>query len=310
MSTPERTIVDVVEYTDVQCVGPGRASRSCAGSGPATASSCAGGASSASWCTTSAVPHPDEDPHASAEAFRAGWLEVAGHTGAPVPRSIEWTSTSSRRASLAAKAAELQGPVVAERVVRRLREAFFVAGRAVDTPSRIADAVVGVPDLDVPRLLADAATQEIRAEIRADFEEARAPDPEVIGLEHASPNPGAARPAGDRLRYGFPTLVFNGSAGRAIVPGWRPASAYDDAVRRVAPAIEARSLPPLDSADALEHYRSLTLAELELLTGSQLPPLDAVPIVTATTPLFVHGDDVAAGHFARRVPVPPEHAAV
>jgi hypothetical protein len=132
----------------------------------------------------------------------------------------------------------------------------------------------------------------------------------VVGLEHASPNPGAARPAGDRLRYGFPTLIFSGPAGRSIVPGWRPAAAYDDAVRRVAPSVDALSLPPLDSADALERYRSLTLAELELLTGSQLPPLDAVPIVTATTPLFAHGDDVAAGHFSRRVPVPPEHASV
>jgi predicted DsbA family dithiol-disulfide isomerase len=302
------TVVDVVEYTDVQCVWSWS-------SEPKLRWLRARYGDQLRWRRVFGIlvhdiggPHPDDDPNASAEAFRAGWLDVAGHTGAPIPRSIEWTSTSSRRASQAAKAAELQGPVIAERVVRRLREAVFVAGRAVDTPSRIADAVAGVPDLDVPRLLADAASPEIRAAIRADFEDARDPDPEVIGLEHASPNPGAARTAGERLRYGFPTLVLTGEAGRRIVPGWRSAETYDDAVRAVAPSVVPRPGPALGATEALERYRSLTLAELELLTGSQLPPLDAVPIVTSTTPLFVHADDVAAGHFARRARVPSEHA--
>jgi predicted DsbA family dithiol-disulfide isomerase len=245
------------------------------------------------------VTHPDDAPELSAEAFRAGWVDVAGHTGAPIAPWLEWSSSSSRRASLTAKAAELQGPEIAEHVLRRLREAVFVAGRSVDTPSRIADAVAGVPALDVPRLLADAASTRTRVALRADFEETRNPDPEVIGLEHASPNPGAARPAGERLRYSFPTLIISGPGGRRIVPGWRTAETYDDAVRAVAPFASPSQKPPIDAANALERYRSLSLAELELLTGSQLPPLEAVPIITSTTPLFVHADDVANGPLAR-----------
>jgi hypothetical protein len=174
----------------------------------------------------------------------------------------------------------------------------FVAGRSVDTPSLIAEAAAGVPGLDLPRLLTDLGSAKVRAAVRADFEEARHPDPEVIGLVHASPNPGAARPAGARLRYSFPTLIICGPAGRRIVPGWRTAETYDDAVRAVRPEIEPSRRSPITAAEALEEYRSLTLAELELLTGSQLPPLDAVPVITATTPLFVHADDVANGPFA------------
>jgi predicted DsbA family dithiol-disulfide isomerase len=245
------------------------------------------------------LTHPYEDPAVSAEAFRASWIEVAGHTGAPIARAIDWSSSSSRRASLTAKAAELQGPEIAERVLRRLREAVFVAGRPVDTPSRIADALVGVPALDLPQLLAAATSARVRAAIRADVEETRHPDPDVIDLVHASPHSGAARPAGERLRYAFPTLIISGPQGRRIVPGWRTAETYDDAVRAVSRDATPSQQPPISASEALERYRSLSLADLELLTGSQLPPLEAVPIVTATTPLFVHPDDVEQGQFAR-----------
>jgi predicted DsbA family dithiol-disulfide isomerase len=282
--------VEIVEYTDPQCVWAWS-------SEPKLRWLRARYGDQLHWRRVFGVQVQDLD--GSAEAFRAGWVDVAGHTGAPIASAIEWSSTSSRRACLAAKAAELQGDEIAERVLRRLREAVLVAGRPVDTPSRIADAVGGIPGLDLPRLIADAGSPVIRAAIRADFEETRSPDPEVIGLEHASPNPGAARQAGERLRYGFPTLVIRGPSGRRIVPGWRTAETYDDAIRAVDPSLRPAQDPSLGAAEALERYRSLSLAELELLTGSQLPPLDAVPIITATTPLFVHADDVADGPFAR-----------
>jgi predicted DsbA family dithiol-disulfide isomerase len=287
--------VEIVEYTDPQCVWAWS-------SEPKLRWLRARYGATLRWRRVFGVQVQDLD--GSAEAFLTGWVDVAGHTGAPIAPAIEWSSTSSRRACLAAKAAELQGDEVAERVLRRLREAVLVAGRPVDTPSRIADAVGGVPGLDLPRLIADAGSPAIRAAIRADFEEARNPDPAVIGLEHASPHPGAARRAGERLRYAFPTLVISGPAGRRIVPGWRTAETYDDAIRAVDPSLRPSQDPSISAAEALERYRSLTLAELELLTGSQLPPLEAVPIITATTPLFVHADDVAHGPFSRVVGSP------
>ncbi len=74
MSTPERTIVDVVEYTDVQCVWSWS-------SEPKLRWLRARYGEQLRWRRVFGVlvhdiggPHPDEDPHASAEAFRAGWL--------------------------------------------------------------------------------------------------------------------------------------------------------------------------------------------------------------------------------------------
>jgi predicted DsbA family dithiol-disulfide isomerase len=292
----EMSVVQVVEYTDPQCVWAWS-------SEPKLRWLRARYGAQLRWRRVFGLQVHDHD--LSLEAMHDALVDVAGHTGAPIAWSLEWAATSSRRASLAARAAELQGPEVAEHVLRRLRESVLVAGRPVDTPSRIAHAVAGVPGLDLPRLLADASSQAVRTSLRADFEEARRPDAEVIGLEHPSAHPGAAVPTGARLRYAFPTLVIRGPAGRRIVPGWRSAETYDDAVRAVAPEVVPSQAPPLAAAEALERYRSLSLAELELLTGSQLPPLEAVPIITSTTPLFVHAADVAGGPFSRAVDVIP-----
>jgi predicted DsbA family dithiol-disulfide isomerase len=292
----EMDVIEVVEYTDPQCVW------SWSSEGKLRWLRARYGAQ-LRWRRVFGLQVHDHD--LSLDAIHSSLVDVAGHTGAPIAWSLDWAATSSRPASLAARAAEQQGLDVAEHVLRRLRESVLVAGRPVDTPSRIAAAVTGVPGLDLPRLLADASSQALRASLRADFEEARSPDPEVIGLVHASAHPGAAVPAGERLRYAFPTLVIRGPAGRSIVPGWRSADTYDDAVRAVAPGATPSAELPLTAAEALERYRSLTLAELELLTGSQLPPLEAVPIITSTTPLFVHADDVAEGPFAHAVEVIP-----
>jgi predicted DsbA family dithiol-disulfide isomerase len=289
-------VVEVVEYTDPQCVW------SWSSEAKLRWLRARYGAQ-LRWRRVFGLQVHDHD--LSLDAIHSSLVDVAGHTGAPIAWSLDGAATSSRRASLAARAAELQGPDVAEHVLRRLRESVLVAGRPVDTPSRIAAAVTGVPGLDLPRLLADASSEAVRAALRADFEEARKPDPEVIGLQHPSAHPGAAVATGERRRYAFPTLVIRGPNGRTIVPGWRSADTYDDAVRAVAPQATPTAELPLGAAEALERYRSLTLAELELLTGSQLPPLDAVPIITSTTPLFVHAQDVAEGPFGRAVEVIP-----
>ncbi len=81
---------------------------------------------------------PDRDPVDGAEEWRADWLAVAAHSGAPITPRLEWMHASTWPASRAAKAAEAQGDEVAEAVLRRLREAVFVDGRPADNPERIA----------------------------------------------------------------------------------------------------------------------------------------------------------------------------
>src|SRR5262249_49523278 len=106
---------------------------------------------------------------------------------------------------LAAKAAELQGAEIAERVLRRLREATFVFGEPPDTPDRIRAAVRGVRGLDLEHLAADASSARVRDAFHADWEEARAPNAFVRDLQEEGEGSGRAKESEGHTRYVFPT---------------------------------------------------------------------------------------------------------
>ncbi|WP_051472204.1 DsbA family oxidoreductase [Patulibacter minatonensis] len=237
--------------------------------------------------------HPTRDAVRDAEAFRDDWLAVAVHTDAPVPVRLDRQHRSTRPASHAVRAAERQvtaeHPDVADRVLRRLREAVFVHGRPADTRERIADALAGVDGLDLDRLLGDLDDPEVLASVQADWEETRRPHPAVIGRTGPGPNPGGAKPDGERTRYGFPTLLLRGPAGEEVVSGWNDVAALARAVESVGarPVDTARTLDP---DEALARYRTLTAADLRITTGGR-EPLGAVRIDTATTPIWVHPDE-------------------
>ncbi|QMU80373.1 hypothetical protein GXW83_18450 [Streptacidiphilus sp. PB12-B1b] len=236
-------------------------------------------------------PAPDPDAET---AWYAGYVaEVAGHTGAPRAARLERVALSSWPASLAARAAEAQGPAVAERVLRRLRESVFVLGEPADTPERVLDCVRGVPGLDAERLRADAASAAVEASVRADRAEARAPLPEVIDLDGPPPHSGRARELDDgSLRYALPTIVVSGPGGRRVVPGLRPAQAYAQALRAVWPELPQE--PERCSAGAaLELHRSMTTRELQLLSTEGCPPPEAVRVDTAGGPLWLHPQEAA-----------------
>ena len=186
---------------------------------------------------------PAPDPAAEAAWYLEELREISGHTGAPCPARLGWVTATSWPASLAAKAAERRGPRAADAVLRRLRETTFLDGRPADTPERVADALRTVDSLvDIDQLLSDAGSPGILDAVRRDHAETRAPIPEVFAVDAASArHPGRAKPLGedpaDGYRYALPTLVFTGSGGRAVVPGWRPAHEYLDAVRRAAPEL-------------------------------------------------------------------------
>lgn len=240
-----------------------------------------------------ALTHPTRDAVRDAEAFRGDWLDVAAHTDAPVPAGLDRMHRSTRPASHAVRAAERQATPehgdLADRVLRRLREAVFVQGRPADTPDRLADALAGVEGLDVARLLRDLDDPQVVASVQADWEETRNPHAAVIGRTGPGPNPGAAKPDGERLRYGFPTLILRGPAGEQVVSGWNDAATLVRAVEAVGgPSADAPAA--LDPDDALARYRTLTTADLRLTTGGR-EPQDAVRIETATTPLWVHPDE-------------------
>ena len=196
---------------------------------------------------------PAPDPVAETAWYHHHLHEIAQHTGAPVPAVLERVAATSRPASLAAKAAEIQGPAIAERVLRRLREQLFLTGKPPDTPRRVRQTISNIAGLDVARLEADMVSDAVVEALARDYAETFAPVPELADVGGADnqavssravgsravgaggPHPGGAKEIDGRLRYAFPTLLITGPAGRRVVPGWRPLAEYVDAIRAAAP---------------------------------------------------------------------------
>jgi predicted DsbA family dithiol-disulfide isomerase len=243
---------------------------------------------------------PAEDDPAPDPAAETAWYQlfvddVCRHTGAPAARRLEWVCLDSWPASLAATAALAQGVAPAERVLRRLREQTFVRGCPADTETAVLAAVSGIPGLDLDRLTRDLTSTDVLNQVRADRALTRSPGAEVLGPDAPaaagdSPHPGRAKETPDGFRYALPTVVLEGPAGRAVVPGWRPLGEYLDAVRRVAPEVRlAGRLPSAESA--LARWRTLTAPDLALLSDDKCPPATALEIRLRHGSLWVHPDE-------------------
>ncbi|MDX3850078.1 DsbA family protein [Streptomyces sp. AK02-01A] len=234
---------------------------------------------------------PAPDPDAEARWYEQFIREVTAHTKAPYARRLRWLTRSSWPASLAAKAAQSQGPEIAEQVLRRLRESTFVLGTPADTADGVLAAVRGVPGLDTGRLLSELAAPATREAVRADWAETRRPVAAVLDLDEPGPHPGRAKEVGDCRRYALPTLLFDGPGGRVCVPGWRSVETCLDAARTAAGGPLPLTSVRLSATAALERWRSLTGPELALLTEERKPPSEAVRTDTGNGPLWRHPDE-------------------
>ncbi|WP_263165038.1 DsbA family protein [Streptomyces sp. SCSIO ZS0520] len=286
------TALEVVEYTDPLCPWSW-------GSEPVFRQLRAGLAGRARWRRAYAILFDEDEEPAPDPAAETAWYEgyvaeIAAHTGAPRADRLRRVAASSWPASQTAAAAELQGPQVAERVLRRLRETVFVLGVPADTPESALAAARGVPGLDADRLAADAASPAVRARVAADRAEARRPVPEVREAADGSPHPGAAKETPDgELRYALPTLLFRSGDRYRAVPGRRGWAEYAAAVASLCP--EPLAAPaPLAPAAALARFATLTGPEAAVLTTGSWPPPDAVRQETAGGPLWLHPSEAAA----------------
>ncbi|MEU6289321.1 DsbA family protein [Streptomyces sp. NPDC046988] len=246
----------------------------------------------------------DDDPVPDPVAETAWYAEyvarIGRHTGAPRAGRLSRVAASSWPASLVAKAAELQGAGVADRVLRRLRETVFVLGEPADTAALALSAVDGVPGLDPVRLAVDARSGAVLEGVRADRAEARRPIPESRSVPDGSPHPGAAKETVDGgYRYALPSVLVRGPERRRLVPGRRPYEAYADALHEVCPT-PAREPERLAADEALRRYRSMTEPERTLLTDGPWPPAGAVRVETANGPLWLHPEEAATHPATRR----------
>ncbi|MER5407582.1 DsbA family protein [Streptomyces sp. NPDC002769] len=296
--SPVPPVVEVVEYTDPLCPWAW-------GSEPVFRKLRAALAGRVRWRRAYAIlfDHDDDPPPdpAAETAWYARYVEeISAHSHAPRALRLSRVAASSWPSSLVAKAAELQGGDVAERVLRRLRETVFVLGEPADTSALALSAVRGTPGLDLRRLTAEAASETVLEQVRADRAEARRPVPEVLAPGGGSPHPGAAKETADGgRRYALPTLLVRSPAGCRAVPGWRSFEEYAAAVDAFRPGL-LRVPARLSPADALERYRSLTDPERRLLTDGAWPPAHAVRVDTGNGPLWLHPDEAAVHPAAGR----------
>lgn len=147
---------------------------------------------------------------------------------------------SSIPASIAVKAVGFQDPALEDRFLRRVREAFFVEGRRVDTSEALVKLAAEVPGIDLKRLVREMHDRGAKKAFMVDFEAARDPLPDARALEPA-PDTGG-------MRYAFPTLVLRNRDG-----AHRVLSMEDDltarlaAVHALAPELMPRRSPSIEA---------------------------------------------------------------
>lgn len=212
------------------------------------------------------------------------WRNVSDLTGMPYPTPLHHPWTSSEDACRLVKAAELQGADVADRLLRRLRESFFVFGRPADTIERGLALAPGIPGLDLPRLERDAKGPEAEQAFADDWEEARRPNEYVRTLADDRVGFGRAQVHNGRLRYGLPCMLLAGPAGETTVAGWQDWVGWERALEAVAPGSVAAARPLPTPAQAFDTWPLLAPPELELLCGPGAEP-----------PPGVHSHDWGAG---------------
>jgi len=210
------------------------------------------------------------------------WAGVGALTGMTFPSPLHYAHVCTDLAGRVVKAAERQdrqatGEGPSDRLLRRMRESWFVFGRPADTVGRGLAVAAGVDGLDVDRLAQDVEDPAVEAAYRANWEEARRPNEHARSLPDKRVGYGAAQPAGDRMRFGLPCMILTGPAREVTVSGWRDWATWESALHTVDPGIvrDARPLPT--PAEAFATWPVLARPELEVLCGPDaVLPSDAV----------------------------------
>jgi hypothetical protein len=219
----------------------------------------------------------DTDDPAFLQRVVAYHANVGATTGMPHPTRLAWAAVSSIEGNRAVKAAELQGAGPADRLLRRMREDWYVFGRPADTRPRIVAGARTVPGLDADRLAVDLAGAAVEAAYQADLDEARRPNAAAFAVPDERVGYGGVRREFGYVRFGYPTVIFRGSGGEHTVPGWRPMTAYLDAMEAAERGVTERPRPDPHPEQALAEWPLLAQTELEFLCGpGARPPADAV----------------------------------
>ncbi|WP_165423808.1 DsbA family oxidoreductase [Ktedonosporobacter rubrisoli] len=187
------------------------------------------------------------------------WFQVREFSGMPLDEKI-WHSDppgSSYPACLAVKAAERQGPAIAEQYLRRLREAVMLERRNIARQEILLAAAQEVKQIpsqeeqfDLDRFRADLNAPETVEAFRQDLRDAA-----YYGIGR------------------FPTLILRRNNGRSLIlVGYRPYDALCAAVDSLVPDIRQKHALPREDliVDYVQQWRSATVHELAEVLGEQL----------------------------------------
>lgn len=198
------------------------------------------------------------------------WLQAGAVSGMPIQADlwIDDPPDSSLPACRAVKAAQMQSPAAAERMLRGLREAAMLDGLNIARPEVIEAVALRLPAearFDFDRFAADLASPASLTALEEDVKETR--------LQ------GVGR---------YPTLFLRApGAPQRVVTGWRPYDEFEAAVRELVPEL-GPPRPIVDAQAYAAYWRGALEREIEEGIGAPAargcPPPAAAAAADATGP--------------------------
>ncbi|MDX6437969.1 MAG: hypothetical protein QOF45_552 [Gaiellaceae bacterium] len=202
-------------------------------------------------------------PLRSAEGYARRFRRF-GMPFAPEPRA---RVIGTGRACRAVVAARLQAPGSEWAAFRALQFAWFTTTLILDEDDGIAQALSGVPGIDVDAVVGSIGVPEVEAAYLRDRVEARSAAASPAELQ------GKTATTDGPVRFTAPSVVFEHGRNRLVAGGWQTVEAYDVLVANLIPDGERRGVPD-DPVTLLQRFPGgLTTQEVaQLLTrGNDAP---------------------------------------
>jgi predicted DsbA family dithiol-disulfide isomerase len=194
------------------------------------------------------------------------------------------------------KAAQHQGDLVGEAVLRLLRFGWFTTDLVMDEEPALREVLESVDGLDAEQALADWRSPEIEAAYQSDRAETRNPTAFSVKLGRTAKSDGPDR-------YTAPSLVLRAEGRELVAPGYQPFEAVDVLVLNLVPQADRLPVPSVDKLLA-SYPGGLTTAEVARVLADTTDEPDLAAAEDALIKLSVAGgaQRQALGHDALWTP--------
>jgi predicted DsbA family dithiol-disulfide isomerase len=203
------------------------------------------------------------------------------HRGMPMSTGPRTRPYGTGRACRLVKAAQQQGVLEGEAVLRALRFAWFTTDLVMDEDEALREVAESVEGLDAERVMRDLDSPAVEEAYQADRAESRSPAAFAVTLGRTAATDGPDR-------YTAPTLVLRSGGKELVSPGYQPFEVADVLVMNLAPQLDRLPVPEL--ADLLASYPGgLTTAEVARVLANTTTDPDSDAAEDALISLSVAG---------------------